>query len=260
MNDEAKEVAKSKSQMPAVDEIEKLAQQDAGEGISQQQADKFYPIMSVLQKLSPQVDDTSPAYIRGAKAGTIWLRNFSPMELVPGDRGIAVQPVRMYIEWVEWIPRERGGGMVGRFLKRPDTARLMNAATNKWALGENSLQETRMWVVNVWHEHNPVPFIIPCQSTQNTFARQWNTIISQQFEPSGGISPAWRHIWRLTTKQRQNAKGQWYVFSFEHEGKVNDVREYMAGRVLNDTVKEALAQGLQLAETIHDEGDDDDRM
>jgi hypothetical protein len=254
------EIKVKEDQLPATDEIERLAAQDAGKGISQSQADKFYPIMSVLQKLSPQVDDTNPSYIRGAKAGTIWLRNFSPMELVPGDRGIVVQPVHMYIEWVEWIPRERGGGMVSRSLKRPAAARLMNAATNKWALGENNLQETRMWVVNVWHENNPIPFIIPCQSTQNTFARQWNTIIGQQFEPGGAVSPAWRHLWRLTTRQRSNAKGQWSVFQFEEEGKVTDVRMYMAGRVLNQTVEEALAQGLQLADTIQEEGEDDDRM
>jgi hypothetical protein len=81
------------------------------------------------------------------------------------------------------------------------------------------------------------------------------------FEPGGAVSPAWRHLWRLFTKQRSNAKGQWYVFTYDHEGKVNDVREYMAGRALNASVEESLAQGLQLAETVPEEGDDDtDRM
>jgi hypothetical protein len=193
----------------------------------------------------------SPAYVDGAKAGSIWLRNYDP-PIVDGKTGILVQPVKMYKEWVEWVPRDAGGGMVGRYLKRPESAVCRDVATNRWVLGEHELRETRMWVVNYFNP-GPVAFIIPCQSTMNTFARQWNTVIEQQFEDGGRMSPTWRYLWRLTTKQRQNSMGKWHVLAFEKGEKIMDRDRAMAGHLLLKSVSEAIEQGLRLTETIGEE-------
>jgi hypothetical protein len=257
MTKSTKELTKREEQDLAINEeleakLERMAQEDAGQGVSNRSEDKFYPLMTVLQPLSPQVDENHQAYVNGAKAGAIWLRNFET-PIVKGTEGIVVQPIMMYEEFVEWVPRERGGGMVSRSFKRHANARCVDKATNRWKIGENELRETRMWVVIVWVDNAPVPFIIPCQGTQNTFARQWNTIIGQQFNANGTVTPAWGNLWRLTTKQRTNSKGTWYVFTFEHEQKVRDTPTYMAGRQLHAVVKEAVEQGRALSEVAEQE-------
>src|SRR6516165_11136462 len=89
----------------SADAVADLVGADAGKGVSQARDDKFYPLVSVLHKLSPQVDQSDGRYIAGAKPGSIWLRNFE-VEIVDGDQGVVVQPVMMYTEYVAWVPRE----------------------------------------------------------------------------------------------------------------------------------------------------------
>jgi hypothetical protein len=251
-----KAIAKQEEKLVAqLDEVDNLAQQDAGKGTSQKPDDKFYPLLTVLQGLSPQCDEDNSGYMEGAKPGTIWLKNFDP-SLVDGKEGITVQPVKLYTEWVQWIPRDRGGGMVGRSLVRPSGARCTDPATNKWTLGGNDLRETRMWVVNLVHNDQLFAFVIPCASTLNTFAKQWNTVIDQQFEPNGTKSAAWRHLWKLTTRQRSNTKGKWYVLSFEHVKKVTDKEMYLSGRHLCESVEDAITKGMQLTETVGEDQED----
>ena len=238
-------------------EVERMAREDAGQGVSSRQEDKFYPLMGVLQKLSPQVDPDNAAYLEGARAGSIHLRNFEP-PIVNGNEGVIVQPVYMYEEWVEWGPRERGGGMVSRFLKRPEGARCLDKTKNRWMLGENNLQETRMWVLNMYPHGSaaPITFILPCQSTLNTFARGWMTALGQQFEPGGTVSPLWRYMWKLVTKKRVNPQGEWYTFAAERLERVEDTARYQAGKNLNLVVKKAHEEGKQLAETVAPDADD----
>jgi hypothetical protein len=238
------------------DDIAKLAAEDAGKGVSESRDDKFYPLLSVLHNLSPQADEGGPSYIPGAKPGSIWLRNFNP-PIIDGGKGVLVQPILMYTEWVTWVPREKGGGMVGRSLIRPANARCVDQAKNTWMLGENDLRETRMWVVNVFANEHPVTFIIPCQGTMNTFARQWMTVLDQQFEENGARSPVWRYLWKLTSQQRSNSKGRWYVLAFERGDKIENRNLYMNARHLFISAKAALDQGLQLAEEAPERDEDD---
>jgi len=242
-------------------EKDAIVARDAGKGVSSAPEDKFYPLVTVLHKASPQVDEDNPAYLKGAKAGSIWLRNFE-REVVSGQEGIVVQPCLMYTEWVTWRPRESGGGMVGRSLRRPADARLVDAAKNRWTDREgNEVRETRMWVVNLIHNGSAIPFVIPCQSTMNTFARQWNTVLGQKFDKRGNPASAWAYLWKLTTRKRVNVQGEWFVLDFEQEGgRVidRDPELYEKGEQLYSAAKAAVDQGKQLAESV--ERDDDDSM
>jgi len=253
----------------ALSEEEKAAivARDAGLGASDAPEDSFYPLMTVLHKASPQVDEDSPAYLKGAKAGSIWLRNFE-REVVPGPEGVVVQPCYMYTEWVTWTPREKGGGMVSRSLKLPEGARLVDAASNRWTDREgNDVRETRMWVVNLIHNGAAVPFVMPCQSTQNTFAKQWNTVIRQKFEPpsrGGERSSSWAYLWRITTRKRVNAWGEWFVFTFEQDAKSGHLLDanpqlYFNGEKLYKVAKATVDAGKQLSEQV-DERERDDGM
>lgn len=233
-----------------------MAEEQAGLGTSDKAEDSFYPLIGVLQKLSPQVDEQSPAFMPGAKAGMFWLKNYEP----PLASSITVQPITMYTEWVEWIPRERGGGMVRRSLVQPSNARCVDQARNKWTMPSgNDLKETRVWAVNVIRDDGAfVGFVLPCASTFNTFARQWHTAMRQKFEPNGKVSAPWRNIYKLSTRLRTNAQGTWAVPVFEHVRLVESVKELSMGFAFWKAVDAAVKKGLELTEEIQQ--DDDDTM
>ena len=66
------------------------------------------PILRVLQSGSPEVDEDNPKYIEGAKSGS--LLNLSTKEVFNGKDGVWLIPCGYHKEWVEFVPRDKGGG------------------------------------------------------------------------------------------------------------------------------------------------------
>ena len=93
--------------------------EDAGLGVSTAREDNITPLMAILQPLSPQVNKQSPSYIKGAQPGQIWLKG-SGDELRDGEEGILFQPVRFEKAYVEWRPRDSGGGFVASHPEQPE--------------------------------------------------------------------------------------------------------------------------------------------
>lgn len=71
-------------------------------------ADLSIPFINVLQSLSPEVEDQT---VPGAKAGD--MLNSVTKEIV--SQPLVVIPIEKEESWVEWVPRNKGGGLVGRF-------------------------------------------------------------------------------------------------------------------------------------------------
>lgn len=69
--------------------------------------DLSIPFINVLQSLSPEVQDETVA---GAKAGD--LLNSVTKEIL--KQPLVVIPIEKEESWVEWVPRTKGGGLVGR--------------------------------------------------------------------------------------------------------------------------------------------------
>src|SRR5580698_7538983 len=65
--------------------------ESTGKGVSTDASDNLVPLIYILDAKSPQCDQNEAAYMPGARAGTIWLRNFS-RPLVDGNEGILFQP------------------------------------------------------------------------------------------------------------------------------------------------------------------------
>ena len=60
--------------------------------------------------MSPQLNKNSGNYIEGASAGD--LINTVSGEVYDGEKGISVVPCAYSKKYIEWIPREKGGGLV----------------------------------------------------------------------------------------------------------------------------------------------------
>jgi len=257
----AKDVTKAKTTDVAEldEEFERELQADAGKGVSTEADDNLVPLIYVLQPLSPQVQQ-GPAYIQGASAGDIWLKNASD-PIVKGSEGIWYMPCAMYLRWTEWIPRDKGGGFVasyeyfGRNNPPPGASRDESEKGRprfRFATG-NECVETRYEAGYVWRDGQPMPYVIPFKSTGHTVARGWMTRRGSLRRKDGTIWPSWSHIYRLTTTTKRNNLGLWYIFN------VGDPVLYIPGhgkpyeeglKIVGGDYKAAYKLGKQLEEAF----------
>lgn len=200
-------------------EFEQEIHGDAGKGVSTDAADNLVPLVYILQPLSPQVMD-GPAKIPDAHAGDIWLKNATD-PIVSGKTGIYFMPVRMYMRWTEWVPREKGGGFVSSYDYNGQNKLPAGAIRDKEERSrprfyfpdtENELVETRYEAGMVWRDGVAMPYIIPFKSTGHSVSRNWMTKRTNQKRADGTIWPAWTHLYRLTTLMTKNNLGSWYIF------------------------------------------------
>jgi hypothetical protein len=95
---------------------------DAGLGYENQSNDDIQiPFINVLQGLSPEVTAEDSDY----KAGMIF--NTVTQEAVKGSEGMVIVPVTTQHIFVEWIPRDKGGGYVGTHLPESEVVQKAKA-------------------------------------------------------------------------------------------------------------------------------------
>ena len=96
MNEESKELV-----IPSYGDV-------AGEGFEEITAeDEVVPFLSVLQSLSAICEE------EGSEAKAGMLLNSVTNELIDGKQGLVIVPAYIQRLFVEWVPREFGGGFVG---------------------------------------------------------------------------------------------------------------------------------------------------
>jgi hypothetical protein len=85
-----------------------------GQGYEETTQDDFaIPYLNLLQSMSPEVGaEGEDAAVEGAKPGM--MINTVTQELYDGKQGLVFVPVGTQHVYVEWRPREAGGGIVGR--------------------------------------------------------------------------------------------------------------------------------------------------
>ena len=108
------EVAKAKN--TALQEADAMFEQHAGEGLENVTgSDILVPRLELLQALSPQLKRRDPAFIPDGVIGSI--ADLGTGELFGGldkddnNTPIGFLPVHFSKVWIEWIPRENGGGL-----------------------------------------------------------------------------------------------------------------------------------------------------
>lgn len=237
------EVAKAGSQLP--EHLRAAAKADAGKGVSRASEDNMVPLVYILQSNSPQVNKRGEAYIDGAEAGDIWLRN-APSPIVKGAEGFIFQPCYFVKEILEWIPRDDGGGFVGRHATLPEDAVEEKDEENPnrkiWKMPNgNELIETRSHIGNaIFPDGTYMPFVIPLKSTGHSTSRQWMVMMNAK----GADVPSWAFYYKLKTRHRTNKSGEWFAFDVLDHGACQTEEEMARGKALY----EAFASGAKTTE------------
>lgn len=219
------------------DWMQEYAQEDAGKGYSHAAEDSIIPFISVLQPLSPQLKPKNEKYIKGAEVGDFYVKGaLDP--IVKGEDGIEFIQAGFDKWWVEWVPRGKGGGYVGRHKAKPsDTVEKPNPENPEkmklYRKNGNEIIETRYH----YGLYKGLPYVIGFTSTGHTVSREWTNMIKMV----GEGRPVFAHKYHLTTKMRTKNDQEWFVVVPQPVKKgdtavLTTKEEYMAARSLEKAV------------------------
>lgn len=187
--------------------------------------DFLVPFIKILQSTSPEVKDGEAAYIKEARPGmflnTATGRLYKYLHMVP----CAYQRL-----FVEWKPRDEGGGYKGRHMPGSDVVRGATRDEDDGSLtieNGNTLQDTRYFYglaadgESELGEDEIDRVVFPLKSTQIKKARGWMTRMDAiRLKGSDGklfAPPMFSHSWKLKTILERNDQGSWYGLAIEGE-------------------------------------------
>jgi len=242
---ENKEVAEKKATPIVTFDDNLLA---GGTGLEEMTTEDFaIPFIRVLQPLSPQVQKQDGKYVAGASAGDLY--NTVTDEVYDGEKGISIVPCAYTKKYLEWIPREKGGGLVN---PNHDISILSKCGrdevTNRFITPDgNEIVETAQFFILVL-ENEPQQAVLAFTSTQLGVARKWSTMLRMaRVQNNKGVSvgaPMFAYTYKLTTNTQSNEKGSWNGYSVNQEG----ITELSVARMAKDFMTAARAGDVQVKE------------
>lgn len=210
--------------------------------------DLLIPFLSILQPMSPQIleadDDDKPEAL---KPGSYF--NSVTGELTTAKDGLVIQPVMFQTMVVEWVPREKGGGIAGRYEMTDDFIRKARKANGNSMVGlkngDNDLVETVYLYVNVLDDSGTevVGFaVLPVKSTSLQPTKGFRTAMQMV----KGKPPYFAFRARLSSEKKSNDQGTWYRL------KVSPLTgtSWMESMINPQTEAELLQAGINLFEMI----------
>lgn len=226
---------------------------DSGAGMETADKESFaIPFLTVLQKISPQVDEADAEYVEGAKGGM--LINTVTKALYDGKEGIIFLPCAYQRRFLRWGSRgTSGGGFKGEVLPE-EVARLREEGDVVerdgrlyFPLEDGQVDEKRCDHLTDTRNHfgiivdgdNTSQALLSLTSTQIKKSKQLMSLLNAVKVPGprGLVTPpTWVNQMRLTTVLESNDKGSWYGLKFTPEGFVADPELYAMAKAFHDII------------------------
>jgi hypothetical protein len=247
------EVAKkAEDQLPAA---AGMFEEDAGHGFESTTKDDYaIPFLQALQKMSPQVDPEEDGFIEGAKPGQIV--NTVSEELWDGKTGVVVIPCHYERKILEWVPRNKGGGLVAEHDLETGLLLLDECIQDEQKRdihpgNGNEFQDTRIhYVMVVGEDGSFEPAVISMTRTKIRGSKKWMSLMNgiKMRRKDGGLftPPMFSHAYRIFTEARSNDQGTFYVFNVKKERQLGseegDTELYQAAKGFRETVQAGKAK------------------
>ena len=216
--------------------------EDANSGLENiTSEDLTIPRLKILQALSPEVNKRDGKYVDGASAGDVI--NTVTSKLYNEDNELVVLPVSYKRLFLEWQPRENGGGLVAQ---HEDQAIL--SKTTKNHIGQDVLQNGNYIQTSANHfvlvlnkDGSYDQAMIPMAGTQLKKSRTWNSVMASIKLRSGDkvfTPPSFSHKYILKTVSESNDRGSWFGWSISNIGPLseNEMFFYQAAKDFAQTV------------------------
>lgn len=183
--------------------------------------DMSIPFLRILAQLSPQVNKRDGAYVDGAEAGMIY--NTVANEVYDGEKGVLVVPCYYNRRYVEWKPREKGGGYVNSYDvddKIVNTTYRDDRGNDILPNGNLLTNTAQFFVLLLDDDGMPQRCLITMTSTQLKKARKWVTQMQSRTAMGKNgmfVLPMMSQVYRLRTTEERNDKGSWFGWEISHE-------------------------------------------
>lgn len=233
----------AKKDNTALAAMQSMYENDAGSGFEEADSSAYaIPFLQVLQSGSPQCKKSDGAYIKGAEEGMLY--NTVTKEIYSGEEGIVIIPCHYTQRFVEWKPREAGGGFVAEHLPTdPVVGTTQKDDKSRDLLSNgNTLVDTRNHYVLVLGTDGTVtPALLAMSSTATKTSRQWMSkmqgIKIKKADGTFVTAPMSSRRYRLTTVAKSNDKGSWFVPDVAIDGIVEDMGQYNAATEFRNAVR-----------------------
>lgn len=185
---------------------------------NQTKDDRSTPYLTLLQQNSPQCRDEVDGGIEGARPGMFL--NTATQELYDGrEDGVVVVPAYTEHLYIEYRPREEGGGFVGVHEAGSEVVREAKsraAAFNRLTTGGNDLTEAfYLYTVLTDGDEPTGGIVIPFTSTKIKSYKKWNTRVSTLLLPRAdgrrATPPIFAHTVRVKSRMDENQHGKFFT-------------------------------------------------
>lgn len=192
---------------------------DAGAGFEGTSgADLSIPFISILQSNSPQVEEDSDRYKPGMLVNTV-TGDIIEADVGKQAAGQVFLPVHKETAYVEWIPRDSGGGFVGLHDPNGEVVKTAIAANGgsrigKLKVGDNELIETHYIYGLLLDETGSSTTGFAVVSFTSTKIKPYRDFTTAMYTLKGR-PPMFANRAILRTVKQKNEKGSFFNFKIE---------------------------------------------
>jgi hypothetical protein len=221
----------------------------AGLGNSSDPSDSSLPFLALIQSGSPQIKEENAKFIEGAKTGFIFntaTKQFWPARVSKAEDGVVVVPCGYSKHFVEWKPAR--GGYVTTHPFDFDFIKKLGAKKEKVIIegkereviclpNGNILTETAYTFVLI----DGLPAVIGAASTALGTMRDWMSY-RKSLRMNGKELPSFAKEYRLRTALQSKDNNEWYNWTFNDVGFIQDRDLYEAAKVFAIAVSKGEVQ------------------
>lgn len=182
-----------------------------GAGVDELETGANMPLIRVLQDNSPQINPRKEEHVPGSEAGDLFFNKTK--SVIP--RPLEFVPVACKSVYVEWVPRNQGGGLVGTHELSIAKDPKYRKEGHKEFLGNNELKYTTYWCITALVNGEWIPAILALSSTGLTVSRKLaGDIASFRYENSKIPATIFARKFKLSTVLEKNKADEEY-FNFK---------------------------------------------
>jgi hypothetical protein len=253
-------VAKAKGVEVSTDVMDDILE-FAGDGAAFDSSEMQIPFVRVLQALSPQLSKKKAEYIEGASAGDLF--NTVTNQYWDGEEGVVLIPCFQTTKYLEFTPREQGGGFRGEIPANDPilTRTTRNGSKEILPTGNELVKSDQHYCLVVDEDGGFQPVVVDMKSTQLKVSRRWKTQIAMQKvkHPKTGqmlTPPVYATQWKLTTVEESNDQGSWANYTLEKVGLVENRDLLLEAKAFRESV--AAGEVKAAKDPEHSSGMDED--
>jgi hypothetical protein len=196
--------------------------EDANSGLENMTSeDLTIPRIKILQAMSPEVNKREGKYVEGADAGDVI--NTVTNVLYNEDNELVVLPVSYKRLFLEWQPRESGGGLVTSYDDQSILSKTTKNERGQDVLENGNYIQTSAnhFVIVLNKDGSYDQAVMPMAGTQLKKSRTWNSVMASIKFRSGDkvfTPPSFSHKYSMKTVQESNDRGTWFGWGITNLG------------------------------------------